>query len=101
VCDLNTKARTGQGDSLGGGQSAGKCTLILVGVESEASVSDAAMALDIRHLHHNKSGSGHGEHGKVLEVPVGGAAIMSRVLTHWRNSDAVRDVHRTNIEGRE
>src|SRR5687768_2244829 len=58
--DLNAEARARQSRGPGGGKCAGERPLVILRVETKAAVGDAAMTLDIRHLDHHQTSSGHG-----------------------------------------
>src|SRR5690242_17842393 len=64
--------------------------LVVVTIEAEAAMSDAASRLDMRRLNNDEARAGNGELSKVHQMPVGGAAIDGAVLTHRRYDDAVR-----------
>ena len=63
--------------------------LVLVAVEAETALRDAALALDMRGFEAEQAGARHGEHAVVHLVPGLGAAVDRRVLAHRRNDDAV------------
>ena len=60
-----------------------------VGIKSEAAVGDPAMALDTGGLDHQERGAGICQHAQMGHVPVVGDAVISAVLAHRRNGDAV------------
>ena len=64
----------------------------VVGIEPEAAVADAAAALDAGRLDHDQRGAGIGEHAEMIDVPVGGDAVVGAVLAHGRDDDAVREL---------
>ena len=65
--------------------------LAVVRVEPKAAMTDAAAALDARGLDHDQRCAGIGEHAEMIEVPVGGDAIVGTVLAHRRDDDPVRE----------
>ena len=55
-------------------------------------MADAAAAVDNRGLDHEQRCPGIGEHAEMIEVPVGGYAVVGTVLAHGRDNDPVREV---------
>jgi hypothetical protein len=53
-----------------------------VGIKSEATVGDPAMALDRGGLDHQERGAGICQHAQMGHVPVVGDAVISAVLAH-------------------
>src|SRR5262245_7637937 len=74
------------------GDDARECRLTVVGIEAEAAVSDAATPLDAGGLGDDQGGAGIGEHAEMIDVPLGGHAIIGTVLAHGRNDDSVREL---------
>ena len=72
----------------------------VVRIESEATVADAAAALDARRFDDEQSRARIGEHAEVIEVPVGGHAVVGAVLAHRRNDDAVREFEIGELDAR-
>ena len=88
---LRAEFRTGAGDALGRIQRSPGGGFVVVGIETEAAMRNAAAPLDIRHLDSDHAGAGHGQVHPVIEVPVAGGAVIRRILAHWRDGDAVRE----------
>ena len=63
--------------------------LVLVAVEPEAALGDAAFTLDMRGFEAEKSGARHRQGAVVDHVPGLGAAIDGGILAHRRDDDAV------------
>ena len=74
------------------GDDARERRLAVVGIEPEAAVGDAAAALDAGRLDHDQAGAGIGQHAEMIEVPVGGDAVVGAVLAHGRDDDPVREL---------
>ena len=89
--ELDAEAGAVRRHAAGGGQRALRGRFVVIGVEAEAAVGDAAMALDPGRLDGDHAGAGHGERHPVLQVPVGRRAVVGGVLAHGRDGDAVRD----------
>src|SRR6266516_935287 len=83
------------------GDYAGKRSFAIIGIESEATVTDAPAALHPSRLDHEQRRPGIGKHAKVIEVPVRGDAVISAVLAHRRDDDAVREFEIGEPDGRE
>jgi hypothetical protein len=66
--------------------------LAVVRIEPEAAVADAAAALDVGHLGDHQAGAGIRQHTEMVEMPVGGYAIVGAVLAHGRDDDPVREL---------
>jgi hypothetical protein len=75
--------------------------LVLVAVEAEAALRDAALALDVRGLEAEQAGARHGEHAVVHLMPGLRAAVDRGVLAHRRNDDAVGQRDSADLDGRE
>ena len=56
--------------------------LAVVRIEPEAAMADAAAALDAGGLDHHQRRPGIGEHAEMIEMPVGGHAVVGAVLAH-------------------
>ena len=78
-----------------------KRRFVVVGIQAEAAMRDAAMALDVRRLHDHQRGAGIGQHAEMHEVPVIGAAIVGRILAHRRDHDAVGKLEARHAKRRE
>ncbi len=63
--------------------------LAIVGIQSEASMGDAAMALHVGRLDDQQAGAGIGEHAEMGDVPVARAAVIGAVLAHRRDDDSI------------
>ena len=74
---------------------------VVVGVQAEAAMGDAAMALDMGRLHHHQRGAGIRQHAEMHQMPVVGAAVVGRVLAHGRDHDAVGKLQAGQPIGRE
>ena len=68
---------------------AGERRFVVVRVEPEAAMGDAAVALDMGRLDDHQRGAGIRQHAEMHQVPVIGAAVVGRILAHRRNDDAV------------
>ncbi len=62
-----------------------------IGIKAEASMSDAARALDVGRLDHQQPGAGIRQHAEMGHVPVIRDAVIGAVLAHRRDDDAVRE----------
>src|SRR5262245_40947284 len=62
----------------------GQARLAVIGIESEATVADAAPPLDARRFDDEQSRARIGQHAEVIEVPVGGHSVVGAVLAHGR-----------------
>ena len=71
---------------------AGERRLAVVGIKPEATMADAAAALDPCRLRHHQRRAGIGEHAEVIDMPVGGDAVIGAVLAHRRDNDPVREL---------
>ena len=78
----------------------GEAGLAVIGIQSEATVADAATPLDARRFDDEQSRARIGQHAEVIEVPVGGHAVVGAVLAHGRNDDAVRELEIGEPNGR-
>ncbi len=74
--------------------------LTVVRVKPKAAMADAAAALDTRGLDHEQRCPGIGEHAEMIEVPVGGHAVVGTVLAHGRDDDPVREFEIGKSDGR-
>ena len=72
---------------------------VLVTVEAEAALGDAAVALDVGGFQAEQAGAGHGEHAVVDLVPGLGAAVDGRVLAHRRHDDAIGQGYAAKLDG--
>ena len=63
----------------------------VVRIEPEATVADAAAALDAGRFDHDQRRAGIGEHAEMIEMPVGGHAVVGAVLAHGRDDDPIRE----------
>ncbi len=72
-----------------------------IGIEPEAAVGDAAVALDMGRLDDQHAGAGIRQHAEMGHVPVVGDAVVGAVLAHRRNDDAVGNVEVGEPYGRE
>src|SRR5581483_2008305 len=68
-----------------------------VGVAPDAEVlrTDAALRYDGRRLREDEAGAADRPAAQVDEVPIGGAAVAARILTHRRHRDAITQRHAT------
>ena len=71
-----------------------------VGVKTEAAMRDPPVTLDIRHLDDDQRSAGIGEHRKVSEMPVVGAAVVGAVLAHGRDDNAIGQFQFAKANGR-
>ena len=67
-------------------------------IESKAAVTDAATACDICHLDCHHTCARHGKIHPMLDVPIAGTAIISRILTHGRDRDTIWQIEGTELE---
>jgi hypothetical protein len=74
---------------------------VVVAVEAEAALGDAAVALDVGRLEAEQAGARHRQHAVVDLVPGLGAAVDRRVLAHRRDDDAIGERHAAELDGRE
>ncbi len=88
VCELD--AETGVAVAAKEIDHAHQRRLVLVGVQPQATVRDAAAALDMRGLDDHQPGARDGVLAQMHQVPVGGAAVDRAVLAHGRDDNAVR-----------
>ena len=75
--------------------------LAIIGIKSEAAVSDAPVALHMGRLHDEQAGAGIGEHAEMGHVPVVRAAVIGAVLAHRRDDDAIVEFDAGKFDGRE
>src|SRR5437016_175566 len=68
----------------------GECRFVVIGVEAKTAMADPAARLHARRLDHDKTGAGKPESAQVLDMPIGGRAILGAVLAHRRDNDPVR-----------
>ncbi len=73
---------------------------VLVRIEPHAAVGDAAVALHMGRLDDDKAGARIRQHAEMGDVPVGGAAVDSRVLAHRRDHDAIFEFDATEADRR-
>ena len=64
------------------GDDARQRCLAVVRIKPEATMADAAAALDAGGLDHHQRRPGIGEHAEMIEMPVGGHAVVGAVLAH-------------------
>ncbi len=74
------------------GDDARERRLAVVGVEPQASVGDAAAALDAGRFDHDQPRARIGQHAEMIDVPVGGDAVVGAVLAHRRHDDPVGEL---------
>ena len=90
VRELDAEPGADRRDGAARGEDAGERALVVIAVEPEAAVRDAPATLDGGGLDHHEPGAAQGEVHEVLQVPIGGRAVVRRVLAHRRDDDAVR-----------
>ena len=78
-----------------------KRRLVVVAVEAEATLCDAAFTFDVGGLETEQARARHGEHAVVNLVPGLGAAVYGRVLAHGRDDDAVGQGNAAELDGSE
>ena len=83
------------------GQHAAERGFVVVGIEPEAAMGDAAVARDVGRLHHDQRRAAIGQHAEMHQVPVVGAAVVGAVLAHGRDDDAVGEFDTGQPIGRE
>jgi hypothetical protein len=98
---LHPEAGAGSRDRPRGVEGAAGGGRVVVGIEPEAAVRDAAAPLDVGHLEGHHAGAGHRQHHPVLQVPVGGRAVVGGILAHRRDGDAVRKIEAADLDRRE
>ena len=69
--------------------------------QAKIAVGDASFGFDRTCFYDQKSCAGLGEVAKMHVVPCGGAAVVSGVLTHWRNDNAIIEGQFPQRQGRE
>ena len=79
----------GGGHPARGCENARQRRLVGIRVEAQAAVRDAADALHGGRLDDDEAGAGDGELHQVLQVPVGGAAVLGGILAHGGDGDAI------------
>ena len=75
--------------------------LVVVAVEPEAAVGDAAVAFDMGRLDDHQRSAGIRQHAEMHQVPIVGAAVVGRILAHRRHDDAVGKFEAGQTIGRE
>ncbi len=78
-----------------------KRRLVVVAVEAETAVGDAAGTLDMRRLDDHQRGAGMRHHAEMHQVPVIGAAVVAGILAHRRDDEAVRQLETGELDRRE
>jgi len=74
---------------------------IVVGIEAETAMRDAAVPLNVGCLNDHQRGAGMRHHAEMHQVPVVGAAIVARILAHGRDDDAVGKLETGKAKWRE
>ena len=75
--------------------------LAAVGIEAEAAMGDAAMALHMGRLHDQQPGARISQHAEMGQVPVARAAVIGAVLAHRRDRDAIVQREAGKLDRRE
>ena len=86
--DLN--AKSGIPHALGLGNYSCERRFIVVRIQAQAAVGDAAMPLDMRGLHDYKRRPRMRHHAEMHQMPVVRAAVIGGILAHRGDDDAVR-----------
>ena len=98
VGELNAEAGTRRRDPSRRRERPRRRGLVVVAVEAEAAMGDAAAPFHAGRLDGDEAGPRHGEHHPVLDVPVGGRAVIGRVLAHGRDGNAVSEFYAPNTK---
>ena len=85
-------ADLGGAEAMAMGDHARERGFAVIGIEPEAAVADAAAALDVGHLGDHQAGAGIRQHAEMVDMPVGGDAVVGAVLAHGRDDDPVREL---------
>jgi hypothetical protein len=80
---------------------AGQGGFIIVGVHPKTAMGDTAMPFDMSCLHNHQGGTGMSQHPEVHEMPIIGAAVVSGILAHRRNHDAIGKLQARQAKRRE
>ncbi len=72
-----------------------------IGIDAEAAMGDAAVALDMGRFEHQEARAGIGQHAEMGHVPVVADAVIGAVLAHRRDDDAVRQCEIGKFDRRE
>jgi hypothetical protein len=80
------------GDSLKGGD-------VCIFPDAEIGGGDAAFRGDGRGFQHDEASASLGAAAKVDEVPIGGKAVLRRVLAHGGDADAIGEGDRAQLKG--
>src|SRR5215813_13993246 len=64
-------------------------------------MGDTAMPFDMSCLHNHQGGTGMSQHPEVHEMPIIGAAVVSGILAHRRNHDAIGKLQARQAKRRE
>ena len=84
----------GCGHAAGGVERTLGGRLVVVRIEAEAAMRDAAVPLDVGHLDGHHAGAREREVGPVIEMPVARRAVVGRILAHRCDGDAIRELQR-------
>jgi hypothetical protein len=57
-------------------------SLVVVRIEAQTSVSNAAVPLDVRRLYNHERRAGMGQHAEMHEMPVIRTAVVGGILAH-------------------
>jgi hypothetical protein len=74
---------------------------VLVLPEAQVANRDAALRNHGRRLQNHQPRASLGAAAQMDEMPVGGQAVLARVLAHRRDADAVGKADRTKLKGGE
>jgi len=72
---------------------------VLVRPETEVAGGDPSSRRHRGGLDHHQSNPAHGPGPVMDQMPVGGMAVMSRILAHRRHEDAVAEIQLAESEG--
>ncbi len=97
--DLDPELRRAVTPAIGDG--AGERRLVVVRIDAETPMGDAAAALHGRRLDDEQGRAGIGQHAEMDEMPVVGAAVVGAVLAHGRDDDAVCQLEAVEPDRRE
>src|ERR1700733_9463869 len=99
MVDLNAPFRPWSCDAPGGSQDPGQTSLGRVVVKPKAAMADSAAALCCRGFKNDEAGPGNRQLHQVHQMPIAGATIISAVLAHRRDHDAIWEPDRPDVDG--
>ena len=93
VAELEARHRIVQADEVGAALEARDVGIV---PETEVPHRTAAAALDLGRFHDDQPRATGGEPARIHQVPVGGEALLRRILVHGRHDDPVLERHVAN-----